>query len=223
MTFLDVLGYDHDNPSSTVASLGHRLQRIEARMTGGDEDKRADWMTAAIKAAISSLAAHADQETATARARSAIATHWGEGVPFYFYELGMFPRPDEHVGQELTAKIFDRLAREALEVAERAVAAASAVERIDALAEQVWEVLREAPYGSFGDEPWDALQAAQSVADKAMTGPHLALEPPNDPHEHTEVFPLLAVALGALHAATHPGASINDRFSNWNCSEASSR
>lgn len=221
MTFLDILEYDHDNPSSTVASLGHRLQRIEARMTGDDEGKRADWMTAAIKAAISSLAADADQETATARALSAIATHWGEGIPFY--ELGMFPRPDEHVGQELTAKIFDRLAREALEVADRAAAAASAVERVDALAEQVWEVLREAPYGSFGDEPWDALQAAQSVADNAMTGPYLALEPPSDPHEHTEVFPLLAVALGALHAATHPGASITDRFTNWACSETLSR
>ena len=217
MSFLDQFEYDTESSSSAVRTLASRLQRIEARKAGGyeDEHKWTDWMEAAITIVISGLDADADgdMDAASARARRIIADHWDKGIPLF--ELGLFPLPDEPQRGILTGEVFDALAQEAVEVAKRAVAAAEAKARIPALAADLWKVLRMAPYEAFGDEPWDALRAGQSAACTAMWGVNLAADPLAEPHEHTEVFPLLAVALGALHEAADADTGITETYDDW--------
>lgn len=97
-----------------------------------------------------------------------------------------------------------------------AAAALIAKRHAPELAKQIWEVLRTAPYDAFSDEPCDALRSASSAADAAINGPQLALNPPrNAPAGTAEVFPLLALALGALHEITNPNDSITSTYNDW--------
>ena len=131
----------------------------------------------------------------------------------------VLPRPAEVGGidwAELRDLVISEATEEiALQVA-NAAAALIAKRHAPELANQVWEVLRTAPYDAFSDEPWDALRSASSAADAAVNGPQLALNPPHSASADTaEVFPLLALALGALHEITNPNDSITNTYNNW--------
>lgn len=115
--------------------------------------------------------------------------------------------------EDAYTQVTQQAANDLASSVQNAVASLRARAATSDLAEKVWAVLRSAPYETFDEEPWDGLRTAQRILDTHLD--QIAPTESHAGHSHHEVFPALAVALAALHAAQGGEGSLGDLYQNW--------
>lgn len=207
---------DSDKLKHAIQYVGEMLAAHDRRWAQKTVDARAD----------AELDGEDSQEQRSAAMSEAVRERWPLGqIPWS--ELSMredFPRmyDRERVdeifrlspsAEDAYTEVTQQAANNLASSVRNAVASLRARAATSDLAEKVWAVLRSAPYEAFDEEPWDGLRSAQRILDTYLD--QIAPTESWAGHSHHEVFPALAVALAALHAAQGGEGSLGDIYKDW--------
>lgn len=124
---------------------------------------------------------------------------WGSDVPLG--DLGLERPWDIGVEDTDNLKSLTRrsLIAQVTDIVSDGLTARAVHEPLEAVRKLLWSILRSAPYGSFSDEPWDALGDAESLCQGMTVRERIG--PDRELIAEDWVFPMTAIALAALHTA----------------------
>lgn len=133
-------------------------------------------------------------------AEKEVAGVWETAVPLE--QLGLSRIWDLSVKERegLERLVRGRLIEQLCDLTVNGLKARAMSEPIESVRDVLWKMLKTAPGNAFADEAWDALGAAESVcvgmSVRGDVGPDRPLV------DEDSVYPMLALALAALHTAS---------------------